>query len=189
MLKAIAQEPADRYATAAALAEDLQRFLEDRPIRARRVSWAGRLLRWGRRNKAVAALLASVVVTLVVGFAVSTAQWIRADRHAAREAALRADMARDLYTSDMLAIQQAWEAGNVERMGDLLRRHIPEPGQTGLARLRVGRLLAASSASPTVPLVPDVVTPPGSLRRPRTAGPWPSSSTCMLPIPPTSASR
>jgi WD40 repeat protein len=38
-------------------------------------------------------------------------------------------MARKLYTSDMLAIQQAWEAGNVERMGDLLGRHIPEHGQ------------------------------------------------------------
>ena len=63
-------------------------------------------------------------------------------------------MARDLYTSDMLAIQQAWEAGNVERMGDLLRRHIPEPGQTGLARLRVGRLPAPSSAGPTDPHVP-----------------------------------
>ena len=87
VLKAIAREPGHRYATAAALAEDLQRFLEDRPIRARRVSWAGRLLRWGRRNKAVAALLVSVVVTLAVGFAVSTAQWIRADRHAAQEAA------------------------------------------------------------------------------------------------------
>jgi WD40 repeat protein len=40
-------------------------------------------------------------------------------------------MRSDLYTSDMLAIQQAWEAGNVKRMGDLLGRHIPdEPGQT-----------------------------------------------------------
>ena len=34
--KAIARDPAHRYATAGALAEDLQRFLEDRPIRARR---------------------------------------------------------------------------------------------------------------------------------------------------------
>src|SRR5262249_41004353 len=38
---------------------------------------------------------------------------------------------RELYTSDMLAIQQAWEAGNVGRMGELLGRHIPtRPGQT-----------------------------------------------------------
>jgi WD40 repeat protein/serine/threonine protein kinase len=129
VLKAIAREPAQRYATAAALAEDLQRFIADRPIRARPVSLAGRLLRWGRRNKAVAALLVSVVVTLVVGFAVSTVQWMRADRHAAREATLRREMARELYTSDMFAIQQAWEAGNIERMEKLLHRHIPEPGQ------------------------------------------------------------
>ena len=131
VLKAIAKDPQGRYPSADALGEDLRRFLADEPIRARRVSWAGRLLRWGRRNKAIASLLVSVVVTLVVGFAVSTAQWIRADRHAAREAALREQMARDLYTSEMLAVQQAWEAGHVERMEKLLRRHIPnEPGQT-----------------------------------------------------------
>ena len=128
--KAIARDPAARYATAAALAEDLQRFVEDRPIRARRVSAAERLLRWCRRNKLVAGLLASVVVTLTVGFAVSTMQWMRADRHAMREAGLRTELARELYTSDMIAVQQAWEVGNVKRMGDLLRRHEPKPGET-----------------------------------------------------------
>src|SRR4051812_25710631 len=130
VLKAIEKDPKGRYPSAEAVGEDLRRFLADEPIRARRVSLGGRLLRWGRRNKAVAALLMGVVVTLVVGSTVSTAQWIRADRHAAREAKLSADLARELYTSDMLAIQQAWEAGNIEHMGDLLRRHIPEPGRT-----------------------------------------------------------
>ena len=37
VLKAIEKDPADRYATAGELAEDLRRFLDDRPIRARRV--------------------------------------------------------------------------------------------------------------------------------------------------------
>jgi WD40 repeat protein/serine/threonine protein kinase len=129
VLKAIDKDPQGRYPSADALAEDLRRFLADEPIQARRVSLAGRLLRWRRRNKAVAALLMCVVVTLAVGFTVSTTQWIRADRHAAQEATLRAEMARDLYTSDMLAVQQAWEAGNVERMEKLLHRHKPEPGQ------------------------------------------------------------
>ena len=39
-------------------------------------------------------------------------------------------MARDLYTSDMIAIQQAWEDGDIGRMGELLDRHIPRAGQT-----------------------------------------------------------
>jgi WD40 repeat protein len=128
-LKCLQKDPAKRYGSADDLAEDLRRLLADEPIRARRVSSSERLIRWGRRNKAVAALLASVVATLVLGFVVSTSQWIRAERHAAREAALREEVRRELYTSDMLAFQQTWEAGHVQRMGDLLRRHIPEPGQ------------------------------------------------------------
>jgi WD40 repeat protein/serine/threonine protein kinase len=127
--KAIDKEPSRRYSSADELAADLRRFLEDRPIQARRISAAERVLRWGRRNKAVAFLLMSVVASLIVGFAVSTAQWMRADRHAAQEAGLRAVMASQLYTSDMIAVQQAWEAGNVKQMGELLGRHIPKPGQ------------------------------------------------------------
>src|SRR5262245_27182657 len=137
VLKCLQKDAARRYPAAEALAEDLRRFLEDRPIRARRVSSAERLLRWGRRNKLVAGLLAGLLVTLVAGFVVSTTQWIRAeanaaraDANAAREAGLSAKYARELYTSDMFAIQQAWEAGNVIEMEKLLLRHIPsEAGQ------------------------------------------------------------
>ena len=54
--KAMARDPAMRYATTGALAEDLRRFVEDRPIRARRVSVAERLARWCRRNKTLASI-------------------------------------------------------------------------------------------------------------------------------------
>jgi serine/threonine protein kinase/WD40 repeat protein/Flp pilus assembly protein TadD len=64
ILKCLAKDPAERYPTAEALAEDLRRFLADRPIKARRVSDAERLWRWCRRNPAVASLLAAVVVLL-----------------------------------------------------------------------------------------------------------------------------
>jgi eukaryotic-like serine/threonine-protein kinase len=71
--KAIARDPAMRYATAAELAEDLRRYVEDRPIRARRVSSAERFARWCRRNKVLAtsigvagaALLAVAVLALL----------------------------------------------------------------------------------------------------------------------------
>ena len=73
VLKAIAEDPARRYPTAGKLAEDLERFLTHRPIRARRTSWFERFWRWARRNKAVAALglltlsllvLVSIVMTI-----------------------------------------------------------------------------------------------------------------------------
>jgi len=43
------------------------------------------------------------------------------------------EYARQLYTSDMFAIQQVWEAGNIGRMGELLGRHPTRPGQTDCA--------------------------------------------------------
>jgi WD40 repeat protein/serine/threonine protein kinase len=63
--KAMAREPAGRYATAGALAEDLRRFVEDRPIQARRVSAAERLARWCRRNPWIAAWMGVAAVALM----------------------------------------------------------------------------------------------------------------------------
>lgn len=63
--KAIAREPDDRYTTSLALAEDLQRFLDDKPIRARRIRPVERLMRWGHRNPVLAGLTAAVLVLLV----------------------------------------------------------------------------------------------------------------------------
>jgi tetratricopeptide (TPR) repeat protein len=89
VLKAIAKEPAHRYATAAALAEDLKRFLDLKPIRARRVGLPERFWRWCRRNPAVASLLALLVTVFLAGFATVTWKWreaeqLREDEHAAR---------------------------------------------------------------------------------------------------------
>jgi WD40 repeat protein/serine/threonine protein kinase len=71
VLKALERDPERRYATAQALADDLQRVVEDRPIRARRVSGAERLGRWSRRNPLVAGLLATVAASLVAGTGLS----------------------------------------------------------------------------------------------------------------------
>jgi serine/threonine-protein kinase len=72
VLKAIDREPGRRYQRAGGLAEDLRRFIEDKPIKARRVSTAEWLWRWCRRNPAVAALTATVLTLLVVVAAGST---------------------------------------------------------------------------------------------------------------------
>jgi len=80
VLKAISHEPDHRYQSAAELAHDLRRFLEDRPIAARRVSAAERLWRWARRNRAVAALTTSTFVLLVLFAVVTTSGYIRTAR-------------------------------------------------------------------------------------------------------------
>lgn len=62
--KACATNPAHRYATAAELAEDLRRFLDDRPVLARRATTTEQLWRWVRRNPVVASLSGATVVLL-----------------------------------------------------------------------------------------------------------------------------
>jgi serine/threonine protein kinase len=64
VLKAIAHDPGRRYATAEELAEDLRRFLADRPVRARRSGLPERFWRWCRRNPAISSL--TVVIALLL---------------------------------------------------------------------------------------------------------------------------
>src|SRR5262249_29654463 len=53
VLKAMEKNPADRYATAQELAEDLERYLKDEPIRAKRPTLTGRLRKWARRHQPI----------------------------------------------------------------------------------------------------------------------------------------
>ncbi len=66
ILKATEREPAKRYETAAELADDLKRFMEDRPIHARRVTNFEMVVRWCRRNKLTASLIATSLLLLVM---------------------------------------------------------------------------------------------------------------------------
>jgi tetratricopeptide (TPR) repeat protein len=65
-LKCLQKEPARRYATAAALADDMRRFEEGRPIQARPVGWTERSWRWCRRKPAAAALLAALLALVLL---------------------------------------------------------------------------------------------------------------------------
>jgi serine/threonine-protein kinase len=85
ILKAMARDPAERYATADELAADLQRFLADEPIRARRTSWRERGWRWCRRNPAIAGLAAALVLLLVGATGASVLAAAYFDRLARKE--------------------------------------------------------------------------------------------------------
>jgi WD40 repeat protein/serine/threonine protein kinase len=71
VVKAFNKEPGQRYAMAADMADDLRRFLADRPILARRVSHTEHLWRWCRRNPALAMVSGLAVAALVAVAALS----------------------------------------------------------------------------------------------------------------------
>jgi WD40 repeat protein len=66
-LKCLEKEPGRRSPSAAALADDLERWLAGEPIQARPVSTLERVRKWGRRNPALAASLAGVLALMIWG--------------------------------------------------------------------------------------------------------------------------
>jgi serine/threonine protein kinase/WD40 repeat protein/tetratricopeptide (TPR) repeat protein len=76
--KASERDAAHRYATAGELAADLQRFLDDEPIQARRQTQVERYLRWARRHPGIAVLggvLTAVLMAITVGSVVVAAHF------------------------------------------------------------------------------------------------------------------
>ena len=90
MMKALASEPAQRYASAADFADDLDAVLAHRPIRARAPTLAYRAARFVRRNRALSLAAGIVFASLLAATIVSTLAAQRA-RAALAEAQARAD--------------------------------------------------------------------------------------------------
>ena len=72
VLKALAKSAIDRYATAREFAGDLQRYLDDRPILARRPTVAEKTMRWCRRHKGLVSATAIAAAVLIVAMSIST---------------------------------------------------------------------------------------------------------------------
>jgi WD40 repeat protein/serine/threonine protein kinase len=139
VLKAMAKDPADRYASATAMAQDLENFRESRPIVARRPPrWQG-ALQWAQRNGTAAGLSAAVLLaTMAILVTATVLVWIAKEQKEAalreKEAALRdanknaAVAQRHLYVSDMRLAHYAWEYGDLVKLEELLDRHHPPEG-------------------------------------------------------------
>jgi tetratricopeptide (TPR) repeat protein/tRNA A-37 threonylcarbamoyl transferase component Bud32 len=98
-LKCLHKDPPRRYPDAGALVEDVRRFLEGRPIRARRISPLERAWRWCRRNPAGAAL--AMMALVLAGLSVGGALWVQRQQLERRiDAELKRERAR-------LAIEEA----------------------------------------------------------------------------------
>ncbi len=143
ILKLMEKDPARRYATAEEVADDLARFLSEEPIRARRVSMVGRLLRKARKNKAAAALVAIAIGAVVIGPGVWLGlRWRRAlateRKIEAAERALLAGNARGAFdlVNEALADDPDNPRARLVRAEADRARHDAE--ETGRAEARLG---------------------------------------------------
>ena len=137
VMKAIAKDPADRYATAGELAEDLGRFLDHRPVVARPPSVIGRASRYARRHRT--AVTASALVALLAIVSLAVAAFWRANLVGQHNIELlstlsrverdEASIRRLLYASEIRLAQQEFAAGQVEFVQDVLERMRPAPRQ------------------------------------------------------------
>jgi WD40 repeat protein/tRNA A-37 threonylcarbamoyl transferase component Bud32 len=132
-LRALAKEPAGRYASAGELAREVQRWLADEPVVAYPEPAPARLARWARRHQTLSAGLAVLLVSAVVGAVVVREQWARnelrvqaAEKVAAAERKARADVATAAYLKHIALAQEAVSAKQLARADELLERC--EPG-------------------------------------------------------------
>ncbi len=119
-LKCLEKEPARRYPTAQALAEDLERFLNGQPIRARPVRWPERLKKWVRREPRLAALLGMLALLLVGSLGLALLAWREANAGRVAESR-RADAVKrekeqleeELYFHRITVASQELAAGKI----------------------------------------------------------------------------
>ena len=154
-LTCLAKDPAHRYPSAAAVADDLTRWRNGEPIAVRPEGRLRRWRRWCRKNPVSAALTAAVVLVFALG--VGGVGFFALDAHRQRlEAVDSAEAARgSLYRAEVQLAHRAWHDGEIGQMQELLDRQRPGAGQPDLRGLewyylrRLGRgdmLLRHSSA-------------------------------------------
>jgi WD40 repeat protein/predicted Ser/Thr protein kinase len=138
-LKCLQKDPACRYASAQALADDLGRFLEGKPIHARPVPLLERGWLACRRRPLLSALAAGLVLALTSGLGGILFEWRQAERHARGEMEQRelavhdaAETRLNLYAADVAVASQALQNGDLGRAWRTLASLVPKAGETDL---------------------------------------------------------
>ncbi|ADB18112.1 serine/threonine protein kinase [Pirellula staleyi DSM 6068] len=108
-LKALAKSPSDRYASAREMCDDLQRYLSDLPIRARKPTLLERVSKWGRRHRGIVIAAVSTLALLVAGLTIAvgmTASAYQRERVKAAEAAKQFDRAEQNFQQARAAVDE-----------------------------------------------------------------------------------
>ena len=122
--KSIAKDPAERYTLARELANDLTRFLEHKPIRARRMGMLPRSWRWCQRNPSKAILLALVNLILLMLAIGGPVIAVRQTNESRVQAKLAEERRVALYESDMAKAHQHVENGEIDQAVHILRSYL-----------------------------------------------------------------
>ncbi|HEX3148657.1 MAG TPA: serine/threonine-protein kinase [Gemmataceae bacterium] len=141
-LACLRKDPARRYSSAGALADDLDRFLDGKAIRARPVGTIERVGKWCRRRPAVAGLIAAIIVLASAALITTTALWQSAA--SARDSEIRALMNEraqreraEIRSADLLIAnaRYAWQTDDLETAQKLLTECPPERRSAAWAEL------------------------------------------------------
>jgi WD40 repeat protein len=151
-LKCLQKEPGKRYPSALDLGNDLRRFLNNEPIRARPVSPWERAVKWARRRPAIAGLIAAVILVAVVGLTGIVWAWREAvaaygrEQTKAEEATRANEKTKEALAQTTKAKQEAervaalsiWDSG----------RQLCEQGEVGHGLLLMARALEKMPGGP-----------------------------------------
>ena len=169
-LKCLEKDPVRRYGSAEALAEELQRWLADEPIQARRTTLPERAWKWARRKPVVAGLLVVILLVAEAGLVGILLQTQRANQEAQR-ANVEADNARgeskraesELWNANFneaRALRTLGGAGARVQSSALLQKLIQRPGLTETQILNLREEAIAQMA------LVDVVMPTNWISKP-----------------------
>jgi WD40 repeat protein len=133
-LKAMAKAPAHRYVSARALAEDLRRFRQGRPVLARPAGRLERLRRWCRRNPALATAGGLAAALLLITTAISVAWAVHAGQMTGELSAALGDSERERLNAQTQLAERFFDHALIQC----------ERGETGLGMLWMARSLGAA---------------------------------------------
>ena len=166
-LKCLEKDPAKRYSTSQAVAEELRRHLRGESIQARPIGPMGRTWRWCRRQPVIAALIAAVAIVLVAGTVVSSTFAVIATRQRdlARRQESRAEAGETLARDRLVQVEAEKTKAEAEKKKAQEEKRIAQAvqdflhhkllGQADLSKqadslLSAGRSAAEAKPNPTI---------------------------------------
>jgi WD40 repeat protein len=171
LFKAMEKDPDQRYATARELADDLRRFVENRPIKARRPNFLDATIKWSRRHSDLAwmtAIFLSIGILAVAAAAIWIAQLNQENNYQRRLANERetianaarseAELAREklraeLYAKNMNLAYTAWRKHWIGEVDRLLQEQVPAEGESDLRGFEWYLLRQLTARKPPVDLI------------------------------------